>query len=85
MTDEELNETSENSSEETSEVGSENGSEETSEETSELGSENGSEETSEDTSEPVLNTETLEVINERLESVQGLMFVGVSFIIFFNL
>ena len=69
MTDEELNETSENESEETSEVGSENESEETSEETS----------------EPSLNAETLQSIDSHLEAVHGLMFVGIGFLIFFFL
>lgn len=60
-------------------------SEETSEETSVGSLEDTSEETSEETSEPTLNAETLESINTNLESVRGLLFVGLGFIIFFFL
>ena len=60
-------------------------SEETTEENSEEPSELTSEETSEETSEDTYSTELLENINNNLESVNGFMYVGLGFIIFFFL
>lgn len=60
-------------------------SEEPTEENSEEPSELTSEETSEDTSEDTYSTELLENINSNLESVNGFMYVGLGFIIFFFL
>ena len=72
--------------EENFEESSELNSEETSDqETSEENSEENSEDTSEETSEDTYSTELLENINNNLESVNGFMYVGLGFIIFFFL
>lgn len=90
MEDSEVFENSEPVSEDPTEENSEESSELTSEETSdqensEVTSEENSEETSEETSEDTYSTELLENINNNLESVNGFMYVGLGFIIFFFL